>query len=1506
MSHKIKRIPPAVAAVLALGFTIASAEAAAPGAHMVMRERLESTTVVKSEVSRPVVGGGTEVSRTVQSPGRLGAITMKEMRAPGGNVTQFRAAVANRLVVQLGEGADETRLAALVAANGWRIARYHGLGFYSVEVEETDFDGLEAAAARLNAAGAGAVASVSPDNIAFQSRIPNDPQFRRLWGMQNTGQTGGTPGADIGAASVWDRTTSGTGVTVAVIDSGVDWRHPDLTNNIVAGGYDFYEYDEDPSDEDGHGTHCAGTIGAEGNNAIGVAGVCWDARILPLRFLGPNGLGSMAASAEAVIYAVDNGAKVLSCSYGSIVSDPIERAAVTYAEANGVLMIASAGNDGLDNDTVPHYPASYSLTHSNVIAVAASDFSDFNAGFSNYGANSVHLHAPGVDIYSTRPGGGYQSMDGTSMATPLVAGSATLLWSSFPSASAGEIKEALLKGTDKPRNLAGKTITGGRLSLRGAFSRMDPHCLLDSSAAEVTAEAGSYTIEVDANVAWTASCPAAWVSVSPSSGTGSETITVSYGMNSALADRSAVITVSGSGVAALTHTLTQAAPALEVSASEITIMSQTNLFPIAVEASVGWTVSGVPAWMSVDPMSGSGSAVLTFTCEENVSPSARTALITFTGSVGGLVRTIDITQCGAGFIPPATNPNLPQITNCPALYPSAAFAKMDTGRKPGRVFATQSFIYETEWNGTAMRVHKRDNTGVLVRKFTGGPNATDLTNWSEARADGITQFATLSGLAKHPAENLIAVADKGVMAQRVVFYSFTESAGAVTFAYVGKIATNVSDPTDVAFGADGSVYISGADGNVRYVTKYTGPYAAMQWAGDILFEEGPNSYDGLDIDHVSGNILVSSSSDNAVYEVSPAGALIRTYGIPGVSGIAGGRLTMPTDATVWRRPSMLPKVLIADTGNNRISIFNLDGSFLASISSFGKGWGQLSGPRSVFADHEIIVTDTQNQRLQIFLPDFGNTDTDGDGIPDWWAVDNGYLPPADYRTVEYFLYDMQPIPAVFPEGAIVTLQAKLGFPVLNRSVFDLKLTGSETDKAKFVFSPVVFESGSDTATFTVQFLDGPGTTDFAIVNNFKWYFETYQTLTATNVPPTIANVQHGFVYVGKYAKFNVLWTDPAGTYDQPYVKMWSFDGTSFNSIPDDTFKFDVVGETTVYVRVFDKDGGYDEYSFTVDVLPKEVEYFLFYNQPIPDIFPEGTFDILQIVLECPVDEDTVFGFEKTGDTDKIDFIDSFTLLAGEDTFFFPVDFLDGPAPLTFALTNDAAFYNVTYQTLNVTNLPPVITGIGRPADALANDPAEFRITFTDPAGVYDEPFEILWTFNDGTPNGYEETITGETITNSFEAAGTVYGTVRVTDKDGDYDEWTFSFTVEKGEDDPGDPEDPEDPEDSPIVFTAITVTNATFRIPAEMRKLEFTVQAVPELLQSGTPWDDYDWLDVDPTNDGSFSLNSNPIPDMTSTDVQVDVETGVPDDSVVYITFETVSFNGVSSNRFFRVKTEVP
>jgi subtilisin family serine protease/disulfide oxidoreductase YuzD/DNA-binding cell septation regulator SpoVG/subtilisin-like proprotein convertase family protein len=326
-------------------------------------------------------------------------------------------------------------------------------------------------------------------------QIPNDTLFSDQWAWNNTGTTGSTADADIDAVEAWDIFTGSADTIVAVIDTGVDYTHPDLAANMwvntgeVAGngidddangyvddihGYDFANNDGDPMDDHGHGTHVSGTIGAVGDNNLGVTGLNWHVQIMALKFLDASGSGTVADAIRALNYAVANGATVSNNSYGGSAAedaDPLFREAILNAGEAGHIFVAGAGNASTNNDITGFYPATFDLD--NIISVAATDQNDRLASFSNYGPTTVDVAAPGVNILSTFPDGQYGLNTGTSMATPHVTGIVALVRGLHPDWTYQQVIDRVLSTVDYVPSLDGRILTAGRVNAARALLDTD-------------------------------------------------------------------------------------------------------------------------------------------------------------------------------------------------------------------------------------------------------------------------------------------------------------------------------------------------------------------------------------------------------------------------------------------------------------------------------------------------------------------------------------------------------------------------------------------------------------------------------------------------------------------------------------------------------------------------------------------------------------------------------------------------------------------------------------------------------------------------------------------------------------------------------------------------------------------------------------------------------------------------------------------------------------------------
>ena len=428
------------------------------------------------------------------------------------------AYVPDELLIKFRSGISGEQISPLINAVGAKIIRRYKIA--PIQLISLPQGTIQRAKNWL--AGRDLVEYVEFNHLRYIDAVPNDPLAPSMWGLNNIGQTGGTVDADIDAPEAWDITTGDSTLVVAVIDSGSDLTHEDLAPNLwtntgeIPGngvdddgngyvddvfGWDFSRNDNDPNDDEaacgGHGSHTAGTIGAAGNNGIGITGINWNVKIMSLKAAKTQFLifCSLADAdiLEAIEYAADNGAMLSNNSYGGGASNQAVEDAI---RASRRLFIAAAGNDGTNNDNSPSYPASYQLD--NIISVAATDHNDDMAGFSNFGVTSVDLGAPGVNILSTVPGDNYDgTFSGTSMASPHVVGVAALLLANDPTLTPNELKWRLLQSTD---NIGIPTVTAGRLNAHAALTLAAPAVSVDiTPLGPTTVSKGdiiSYSVEV--------------------------------------------------------------------------------------------------------------------------------------------------------------------------------------------------------------------------------------------------------------------------------------------------------------------------------------------------------------------------------------------------------------------------------------------------------------------------------------------------------------------------------------------------------------------------------------------------------------------------------------------------------------------------------------------------------------------------------------------------------------------------------------------------------------------------------------------------------------------------------------------------------------------------------------------------------------------------------------------------------------------------------------------------
>lgn len=381
------------------------------------------------------------------------------------------------------EPAEQSVLKAL--GGGEVIRRYTlvpGLTLVQLPMPVATRPEMESLVRKFNAARG--VVYAQPNYRLSANLAPNDAAYSKLWGMKNNS----VAGADIHAEAAWDITTGSDEVIVGVIDTGIDYTHEDLKDNMwinegeIPGngidddgnGYidDVYGINAitgtgDPKDDHYHGTHCSGTIGGVGNNGVGVAGVCWKVRLMALKFLNSSGSGNSADAVTCIEYGVTHGCRVLSNSWGGGGYNSALLDMIRAARDAGVLFVVAAGNDGSSIESGSYYPACYDSE--NILTVAALTSSDALASYSNYGKTMVDIGAPGSDVYSCAPGNSYKSLNGTSMATPHVAGAAALLLARNPNLTYADLKEILMSTAVPISALSGKCVSGGRLNAAAAL-----------------------------------------------------------------------------------------------------------------------------------------------------------------------------------------------------------------------------------------------------------------------------------------------------------------------------------------------------------------------------------------------------------------------------------------------------------------------------------------------------------------------------------------------------------------------------------------------------------------------------------------------------------------------------------------------------------------------------------------------------------------------------------------------------------------------------------------------------------------------------------------------------------------------------------------------------------------------------------------------------------------------------------------------------------------------------
>jgi subtilisin family serine protease len=386
---------------------------------------------------------------------------------------------------------DQILVQPKFGASPHEVAAFHARQRTRVLAKMDATDGLQIVAVPLGDTVAsmvdkyqhsGLVEFAEPDYLRYTTlTTPNDPKFMdgTLWGLNNYGQNGGTAHADIDAPEAWDVLTSASNIVVAVLDTGIRYTHEDLATNMWSNpldgsyGTNSWAGTNDPGDDEGHGTLMAGVIGGVGNNGKGVVGVAWKVQLMACKCFNSSGASSDSAIVAAIEYARLNGAKIISASFDSTNFGVALSNAVYRARQTGIIFVSSSGNNRVNVDVTPHYPACFGID--NIVSVAYTTRNDLLGQYSNYGATNVDLAAPGAGIYSCffRSDSDYlggPTLEGTSYAAAYVSGALALVMAKFTGEPYQQTITRLLNGTDPLPALAGKCLTGGRLNLRNVLT----------------------------------------------------------------------------------------------------------------------------------------------------------------------------------------------------------------------------------------------------------------------------------------------------------------------------------------------------------------------------------------------------------------------------------------------------------------------------------------------------------------------------------------------------------------------------------------------------------------------------------------------------------------------------------------------------------------------------------------------------------------------------------------------------------------------------------------------------------------------------------------------------------------------------------------------------------------------------------------------------------------------------------------------------------------------------
>jgi outer membrane protein assembly factor BamB/subtilisin family serine protease len=777
---------------------------------------------------------------------------------------------------------------------------------------------------------------VEPDLVRHTTVVPNDPSFPNQWALNNTGANaggGGIAGADIHAEAAWGVLTGAPNVIVGILDSGALLTHQDLAANLwinPTGGGKSATYNDgsgsvtdtdalnglnavagsgDPSDDVGHGTHVSGIVGAVGNNSVGVTGVAWQVQLMELKFIDSTGSGTTTAELPCIEYAIANKASVINGSFGSASPSQAEMDAIQSAGKAGIVFVCAAGNNDEDNDISDFFPANYPLD--NILTVGASDNRDLPAVFSNYGSGSVDLFAPGETVYSTwnSSTSAYQYEDGTSMASPFVAGAAALLRALYPKDTYRETINRVLNCVDKIPAMAGKCQTGGRLNLDTALTTagstapnalfanrimlagLDPYTRTSNADTPSALEAGTPTIPGGPGThslwwSWTATENASVeVDTSGTDGgtflTGGSTYPTLLGVytGSSLGSLSAV----GTQVTGLTEPLEGGGGSVAYSEVKFEAVAGTT-YQFNVESQDGSTGQTVLA-INADPDNDSESTPRTITgrsvnlVDANLNATRQSGEPIIGGDAGGhslwyawtapYTGTTQITVYSYEF-----NPDVAVYTGTSLT----SLALVDA--------AESSSIIGTTTAASAATATFAATQGTTYLIQVDGRTSSDVGGFVLTLDDSLWQGVTQDAITCSP-----AVGSDGsvyVGSNDDNFYAFSPG-GTLKWKKAGSAPF---DTSSAAIGTDGTIYAGCEDGNLYALNPSSG---ATTWTFAFPSSQVASSSPALGSD---GTIYIKGSdgTNGALYAISSSGAQKWAFSIPGQSYAAP---TLAPDGTIY-------------------------------------------------------------------------------------------------------------------------------------------------------------------------------------------------------------------------------------------------------------------------------------------------------------------------------------------------------------------------------------------------------------------------------------------------------------------------------------------------------------------------------------------------------------------------------------------------------------------------------